>query len=169
MTNKGHQDHCYGSNFAHEHLYKAAFGKLLIFYVHPMLIIRSCHELPFVRGGAERTQEFLRNPFEMGYSLLFWWFINEFNATTLFEAVLCSDFSSARFQSRMKKMVLDCRKWKMYFWKNETRLGAIDIEKGKTYYPAFGCCSCSKKSDFKLIVAWIVIIIILQIFPCSEK
>ncbi len=50
-------------------------------------------------------------------------------------------------------IVLDCQKWKMYFWKNETRLGAIDIEKGKTYYPAFACCSCSKKSDFKLIVA----------------
>ncbi len=48
-------------------------------------------------------------------------------------------------------IVLDCDKWRMVFWKHETLLAAIDVEKDKTYYPTLGCCPCSDQSDFKLV------------------
>ncbi len=58
-------------------------------------------------------------------------------------------------------ILLDCQKWRILFWKNETFLKEMEMEWNMTCYPGMGCCSCLKESprgllpasDFKLIAA----------------
>ncbi len=42
-------------------------------------------------------------------------------------------------------ILLDCVRWKMTWWKEEVRLGTVDIEKNKKYFPAMCCCGCNSE------------------------
>ncbi len=49
-------------------------------------------------------------------------------------------------------IVLDCTKWQVIFWRDNTRVGdPIKIEANKTYYPMLGTCTCANV-DYKLTV-----------------
>ncbi len=49
-------------------------------------------------------------------------------------------------------VILDCEKWQVIFWRDNTRLGnPIKISPNKTYYPAMNCCS-ETKNKFQVIV-----------------
>ncbi len=49
-------------------------------------------------------------------------------------------------------VILDCEKWQVIFWRDNTRLGnPIKISPNKTYYPVMNCCT-SIKNKFQVIV-----------------
>ncbi len=47
-------------------------------------------------------------------------------------------------------VLLDCDRWKLAFWNEETKLGVIDILPNVTYYPGFYTLS-NAQSEFKLM------------------
>ncbi len=48
---------------------------------------------------------------------------------------------------------LDCQEAKVTFWRDQKKLGTLEIEKGVKYYPAMCECCCKGGSDYVLITS----------------
>ncbi len=48
---------------------------------------------------------------------------------------------------------LDCDEAKVTFWRDEKKLGTLEIDQNAKYYPALEECCCNGKSDYVLINA----------------